>query len=211
LTRWYTRVAEAGEPASTNRTLLRDFAPVHLQHWASPWLDTAGRVQGVVSGWLDLSVPQQVLAELAQARHRSEAALRAKATFLASVSHDIHTPMIAVVGLLELTLVRASLDASDRQQLETALQAARSLLALIRDLLELSRLEAGEFDLRPVATSMRTVVGEIADIFAPGAQSKGLELRTAIDSTVAPMHQADPLRLKQILNNLVSNAIRFST
>nr|WP_242697674.1 ATP-binding protein [Bordetella petrii] len=209
LERLYRHTINSGRPAVEDRTVRLHAGWVTLQHWTQPLRDGRGDVIGVIGGWLDVTERQRALTELAQARDRAEAALRAKSTFLASISHDIRTPMNAIMGMLELTL-HGSLATQERQQLEAALQSARSLLSLIDDLLDLSRVEAGKLSLRPTPTSLRDVAAEITGVFAPVARSKEVALNVAIAPSVAGCHMVDPLRLKQILNNLVSNAIRFT-
>jgi len=172
--------------------------------------DASNLIIGVAGGWLNVTERQRALDELAKARDRAEAADRAKSTFLAAVSHDIRTPMNAIMGMLELTLLQASLSPNERQQLDTALQSARSLLALIDDLLHLSKMEAGKLDLKPSFVELESIVREVAGIFSPVANSKGLALNVEISPSVATAHFVDALRVKQILNNLVSNAIRFT-
>lgn len=208
--RLYRHIINNGQPAVEDRTVRLHSMLVTLQHWIQPLRDGRGNIIGVIGGWLDVTERQLALIELAEARDRAEAALRAKSTFLASISHDIRTPMNAIMGMLELTL-HGSLATQEKQQLETALQSARSLLSLIDDLLDLSRMEAGKLSLRPTLVSLRDIAAEIAGVFAPVARSKEVELNVVIASSVAGCHMVDPLRLKQILNNLVSNAIRFTT
>ncbi|MBO9357426.1 response regulator [Bordetella petrii] len=208
--RQYRDVMNSGLPAVEDRTMLLRTGPATLQHWTSPLRDASNAIIGVVGGWLDVTERRRALNQLAEARDRAEAADRAKSTFLAAVSHDIRTPMNAIMGMLELTLLQASLTASERQQLDTALQSARSLLSLIDDLLHLSKMEAGKLDLKPAFVGLREVVEEVAGVFSPVANSKGLALNVDVSPSVAPAHFVDALRVKQILNNLVSNAIRFT-
>ena len=208
--RQYRSVIDSGQPAVGDRTTLLRTGPATLQHWMSPLRDASSMIIGVAGGWLNVTERQRALDELAKARDRAEAADRAKSTFLAAVSHDIRTPMNAIMGMLELTLLQASLSANERQQLDTALRSARSLLALIDDLLHLSKMEAGKLDLKPSFVELESIVREVAGIFSPVANSKGLALNVEISPSVATAHFVDALRVKQILNNLVSNAIRFT-
>lgn len=210
LRRDYLQVMETGEPLIQDRTLTAQGKRMALRHWIAPLRDASAGVAGVVGGWIDVTDRHRALADLADARDRAEAANRAKSTFLASVSHDIRTPMNAIMGMLELTLLQTALPAHARQQLEMALQAARSLLSLIGDLLDLSKMEAGKFQLQPCSASLREVVHEVAGVFSPVAHSNGVVLEATVAPSVAPMHLVDPLRLKQVLNNVVSNAVRFT-
>src|SRR3546814_11654544 len=92
---------ETGQPVVKNRAIHLHAGPAVLQHWTSPLREGSGQVYGVIGGWLDVTERHRALAELAEARDRAEAAFRAKSTFLASVSHDIRTPMNAIMGMLE--------------------------------------------------------------------------------------------------------------
>ncbi|WP_050978286.1 ATP-binding protein [Bordetella petrii] len=210
LERQYRLTMNSATPAIEDRTVRLRSGTATLQHWTSPLRGGGGKVIGVIGGWFDVTERHRALAELAGARDRAEAAYRAKSTFLASISHDIRTPMNAIMGMLELTLLQDSLAAAARQQLEMALQSARSLLALIDDLLDLSKMEAGKLDLRPSIVSLRDIAAEVSGVFSPMAHSKGVALDVDIMPMVADHHLVDPLRLKQILNNLLSNAIRFT-
>ncbi|OZI16302.1 hypothetical protein CAL19_16550 [Bordetella genomosp. 7] len=138
---------------------------------------------------------------------QAEAALRTRSAFLAAISHDLRTAMNAVVGMLELTLVSGSLGFAEKRQLSTALDASRSLLTLVNDLLDLSQLESGKFAIRPQVASVPNVVHEVRELFAATAQRKALTLDARVSGRLAPAHLVDTLRLKQVLNNLVSNAI----
>lgn len=185
---------------------------VTVQHWMEPLRNARGQVVGAISGWMDITQRQRVLKELAVAKERAESANRTKTTFLASVSHEIRTPMNAIMGMLELTLAHAGLPVEERAQLTTAHRASKSLLGLIDDLLDLSKMEAGKFQLLPRPTRLRDLVVEVVDTFRPIAAAKGLDLTLAFDEPEGKLvaHSADPLRLKQVMNNFVSNAIRFT-
>ncbi|MGE8452711.1 MAG: ATP-binding protein, partial [Pseudomonadales bacterium] len=208
----YRQVMATGLPISKDREFNVGGRPMTVQHWMEPLRNSRGVIVGVVGGWMDITQRQRVLKELAIAKDRAESANRTKTTFLASVSHEIRTPMNAIMGMLELTLSRPTLPEQDRLQLSTANSASKSLLALIDDLLDLSKMEAGKFQLLPRPTDVCELAEEVVDVFHPIAEGKGLELTLTIDlpEEGARMHHADPLRLKQIMNNFVSNAIRFT-
>lgn len=208
----YRRVMASELPLSKDREFHIGGREMTVQHWMEPLRNARGTVVGVVSGWMDITQRQRVLKELAIARDRAESANRTKTTFLASVSHEIRTPMNAVMGMLELTLSHPDLPVDDRGQLTTAHHAAKSLLALIDDLLDLSKMEAGKFQLLPKPTNLYELVEEVVDVFQPIAASKGVALTLSMDlpDGQSSMHNVDPLRLKQVMNNFVSNAIRFT-
>jgi len=211
LLRDYRHVMATGAPVIRERVTYLKARRATLQHWIAPMRDASNNIVGIVGGWLDITGRMQAAAELAEARDRAEAANQAKSTFLASIGHDIRTPMNAIMGMLELALQHGRLADPQRGQLQSALQAASSLLALIDDLLDLSRIEAGKFQLNPHPASLRDIVQEVAGVFSPLALGNGVALHTRITPEVAGRHRIDPVRFKQVLNNLVSNAVRFTT
>jgi signal transduction histidine kinase/DNA-binding NarL/FixJ family response regulator len=144
-----------------------------------------------------------------EAREAAELANRAKSTFLATMSHELRTPMIGVTGMLEL-LGRTELTADQRQLVTTAEGSARSLVQIVGDVLDLSKIEADKLELAPATIDVREVVSAVVDGFVHTASAKGLLLSCRIAADVAPAHVADPLRLRQIIANFLSNAIKFT-
>ena len=147
--------------------------------------------------------------ELAQARDAAEAATRAKSVFLATMSHEIRTPMIGVTGMLEV-LSYSPLNADQRREVAVIQQSAQSLLTIIADILDFSKIEAGRMELAPTTISLREVVNATSENFMPAASSVGLRLNVTVDPRVAPAHEADPVRIRQILSNFLSNAMKFT-
>ena len=147
--------------------------------------------------------------ELAQARDAAEAATRAKSVFLATMSHEIRTPMIGVTGMLEV-LSYSPLNADQRQEVAVIQQSAQSLLTIIADILDFSKIEAGRMELSPTTISIRDVINATSQNFMPAASSVGLRLNVKFDPRVAPAHEADPVRIRQILSNFLSNAMKFT-
>ena len=144
-----------------------------------------------------------------RARQEADAANDAKSTFLATMSHEIRTPMNGLLGMLEM-LSFTQLDASQRSALRVARESGKSLLRIIDDILDLSKIEADRLDIRPEPTRLRQLVEGIRDAFAANASSKGLLLSCRIDPRISPALMVDAVRVRQILGNLVSNAIKFT-
>jgi CheY-like chemotaxis protein len=129
--------------------------------------------------------------------------------FLASMSHEIRTPMNGVLGMLQL-LGLTRMDTDQKSTLDTARESARSLLRIIDDVLDFSKIEAGRLELRPEPASVAQLVESVQRVYSGVASAKDLPLLTSVDPRISPALLADPLRLRQILNNFASNAIKFT-
>jgi PAS domain S-box-containing protein len=149
-------------------------------------------------------------AQLEESNRQLGAANEAKSNFLSMMSHEIRTPMNGVIGMLEL-LALSELDAPQRSTLNVVQESGRSLLRIIDDILDFSKIEAGKLEVRPEVASIAKVAASVVAIYSGNASSKGLVLTAQVDSRISPAVMVDPLRLQQVLNNLVSNAIKFTS
>ncbi|WP_026840597.1 MASE3 domain-containing protein [Citrifermentans bremense] len=146
---------------------------------------------------------------LQQAKQAAEAASRTKSQFLANMSHELRTPMTGVLGMLDLALQSPS-DLERSDYIRTAYRSGRSLLQILNDILDLSKVEAGKYSLDLKPFSLKSCVAEAVDIAAPEAKRKGLELELDLAQDL-PAHVAgDQVRLRQVLTNLVGNAVKFT-
>ena len=142
-------------------------------------------------------------------KRKSEEASEAKSSFLANMSHEIRTPMNGIIGMLDL-LHRESLGAEGRCMVETARTSADALLSVINDVLDFSKIEAGYLTLERIDIELRSLTEDVARLFAGQARAKGVELSCAIHNDVPVVVRGDPVRLRQIMTNLVSNAVKFT-
>ncbi|WP_250627495.1 ATP-binding protein [Pinirhizobacter soli] len=160
--------------------------------------------------WVDVTVTHEQGLALATARDEAESATQAKTVFLATMSHEIRTPMYGVLGTLEL-LGGTRLDEEQRSLLGTAGDSATLLLQVLDDVLDFSMIEAGRLSLELVPVDMRELIDRTVGMLAAQAHGRGIDLRVKVDAGIAAMVMADDVRVRQVLLNLIGNAIKFTS
>ncbi|WP_160108830.1 ATP-binding protein [Pseudomonas izuensis] len=205
----YKRIHQAtlasGEPSFDNFTVTVKGTTYHIYHWALPYRDSDGTMTGVIGGWIDLTEQHHLQHALHQAKDLAEAANRGKSHFLAVMSHEIRTPMSALIGVLELLRDQRP----DSELIDIAQKSAGGMMELIGEILDLSKIESGKFELRSGACHPVRLVNTVIEGFASLARQKDVALifvQHGPDIALA----LDSLRLRQIVSNLISNAIKFT-
>ncbi len=176
---------------------------------AFPVRDGTGKLTRVAGIAEETTERKRYEAELIQARIDADAANRAKSRFLANMSHEIRTPMNGVMGMLQL-LLDTDLSAEQGRYAAMALGSARSLLALIDDILDLSKIEARKISLERMNFNVRRTVDEVVQLLGVQASAKGLRLTASVSLETPAVLCGDPYRLRQVLNNLCANAVKFT-
>ncbi|HEY1553679.1 MAG TPA: ATP-binding protein [Kofleriaceae bacterium] len=208
---WRTRVEEyhASTEVTNDEIQFRDGRT--LARYSAPFALADGERVGRVTFFRDITDERAAHAQLDAARAAAEAASHAKSLFLANTSHELRTPLNAVIGLADLLLLEGADPVTQRQReyLEGIAESGRHLLAMVNDVLDLAKIEAGKQRLELEAVAMRDAIEDAVRMLQGFAQGRGVELAAEVDVDT-PHVVADPLRLRQILYNLISNAVKFT-
>ena len=204
-------VLETGQPSMNVEEVLT-FADGRREYALSskvPLLDADGAVIGIISVSVDITAQKQTEAELRDARTVAEAASTVKSEFLANMSHEIRTPMNGILGMNGL-LLRSKLTPTQRRFADAVQVSADSLLVIINDILDISKLEAGKVELEEIDFSLETMVEDAVELLSPRVHQKSLEITATLDEAARRRLRGDPTRLRQVLLNLLSNALKFT-
>jgi PAS domain S-box-containing protein len=187
-------------PDATSRIILATSKPI-------PDLD--GGTAGWVGTLADVTAEVRAETTMSEARDKATEASRLKSDFLANMSHEIRTPMNGVIGMTDL-LLETELDARQRDYAQTVRNSGEALLAIINDILDFSKIEAGKLDIEDIDFDLCRVVEDVTELLAGPAQAKDLELIAVVENSVPSVITGDPGRVRQVLTNLLANAVKFT-
>jgi signal transduction histidine kinase/CheY-like chemotaxis protein/HPt (histidine-containing phosphotransfer) domain-containing protein len=212
------RVAELGAARArdVDATISRaDGAAIPVRLTCATLAGSAGVAPGVLCVARDVRADRlaeelaRANAELVAARNAALDASRLKSEFLANMSHEIRTPMNGVIGMTSL-LLDTELTSEQREYAQTVRDSARALHSIVDDILDFSKIEAGRLEIETTDVDARELVESIADLVAPAARAKGVEVASCVSHDVPRAVRADPVRLRQVLTNIVGNAVKFT-
>ena len=180
------------------------------------WVRSQGRVEiaesqptRLTGALIDITRQRETLMRLERAREAAESAVKAKSAFLANMSHEIRTPMNGIIGCVTL-LLDGGVTNEQKEYIETIRSCGDSLLQLVNDILDLSKIEAGKLTLEQTPFHLKTLIKEALAVVAPAARERGLALWETVDKDLPEALVGDPQRLRQVLLNLLSNAVKFT-
>lgn len=194
-----TEALERGEPVELQTPLGTTMQVVELPLSFGGWVAVGA----------DVTALREREKELRKARKEAEAANEAKSAFLANISHEIRTPLNGILGMAQL-MAASDLSPEQRDHLDTILDSGKTLMAILNDVLDLSKIEAGKFDISPIDNDLGHLLRRLEKLWSPRATEKGLNLTLEIDPESETFLRFDPVRVRQCVSNLVSNAIKFT-
>lgn len=178
--------------------------------WFYPYCNTSGNISGIIGGFIDVSEKQQLIDQFEKAKIEAERANSAKSLFLATMSHEIRTPMNVIISALDLVINHKLDEMENDSYLKIAYNSANELLALIGDILDISKIEEDELDILPSKNNIKDCINSTFNMFYGLAKQKNISMYLDYDESIISQLLFDKLRLKQILSNVLSNAIKFT-
>lgn len=183
---------------------------LHFNHWLLPFYDARNQVAGAIGGWMDVSQQKGLMVDLKAQKELADHASRSKSDFLTTMSHEIRTPLNVVIGMLELALGEKNSLIINRSYIEVAYDSSRSLLGILGDILDLAKIESGRLELCREPVDLHSVLQEVVLAFQGLARQKKLTLVLEFITQLDVDIQLDALRMRQVLSNLIGNAIKFT-
>lgn len=175
----------------------------------APLFDEFGKTSGSVGIHLDITTQKKIEKELVEAKYQAEESSKVKEVFLANMSHEIRTPMNGIIGMAR-QLDKSDLTGNQKFQLDVIRSAADNLMIILNDILDLSKIEAGKLNIENVSFNLESCLIKALEVIRPKIEEKGLALEIEVDNNIAPTLFGDPFRMKQVMFNLVGNAIKFT-
>ncbi|QYJ88117.1 PAS domain S-box protein [Shewanella mesophila] len=204
------RVEKGGDSISGEIRLVNRSGELMWMDITVTWLqDKQGNINSAVLSMANITSLKAISEELREAKDVADAASKAKSDFLANMSHEIRTPMNAIIGMSQLCL-QTELDQKQQNYIQKIDRASKSLLGIINDILDFSKIEAGKLDIESIPFQLDTMLEDLSDMFSVKAADKQLELLFAVAPNIPRHLEGDPLRLSQVLINLMNNAIKFT-
>jgi two-component system sensor histidine kinase/response regulator len=171
--------------------------------------DSEGGIAGWVGTLADVTAEAGAEAAMSDARDQANEGSRLKSDFLANMSHEIRTPMNGIIGMTEL-LLETELDTRQRDYAQTVRNSGEALLTILNDILDFSKIEAGRLVIEEIDYSLRSTIDDVVHLLSGPARAKGLELVASVENSVPPVIRGDPGRVRQVLTNLIGNALKFT-